>query len=231
MACSGRTVCGQSDHTALLQQHLQAWEHDYYELLGSRGLRGGPPMEHVYQVLQQHLQEIIPEGSPGALLFYHHAQDTLHCWLIRPKHLPLHSAQKAEAWRFVEWQEGLLSGLNVYSGQRGARTQSLQTQATTSRQLILKQLTDVLLPHALRPALDSLKHLLIIPALNISALPLFYLPSAGCMRWRKPLTKQITKPDTQYAGNPNRVLCYPGIQPFRPTQIQVSTHCPAQRTK
>jgi CHAT domain-containing protein len=176
MACSGRTVCGQSDHTALLQQHLQAWEHDYYELLGSRGLRGGPPMEHVYQVLQQRLQDIIPERSPGALLFYHHAQDTLHSWLIRPKHLPLHSAHKAEAQRFVDWQEGLLSGLNVYSGQRGARTQHPQSQATSSRQLILKQMAEVLLPHELRPALDSLKHLLIIPALNISALPLYLLP-------------------------------------------------------
>jgi CHAT domain-containing protein len=133
-------------------------------------------MEHVYQVLQQRLQDIIPERSPGALLFYHHAQDTLHSWLIRPKHLPLHSAHKAEAQRFVDWQEGLLSGLNVYSGQRGARTQHPQSQATSSRQLILKQMAEVLLPHELRPALDSLKHLLIIPALNISALPLYLLP-------------------------------------------------------
>lgn len=176
LTTSDRTAFGQISQNTLLQQHLQAWEHDYYELLGSRGLRGGPPMEYVHQVLQQHLLEIIPEGSPAALLFYHHTKDTLHSWLIRPKRLPLHGAQKVEARRLVDLQEGLLTGLSVYSEHRGARLQSLQSQVSTSNQLILKQLADVLLPHALRPTLDSLKHLLIIPALNISALPLYLLP-------------------------------------------------------
>lgn len=170
-------VRAQQGETALLQHQLQSWEHDYYELLGSRGLRGGPPMEHIYAVLENNLKEIIPAGTPAALLFYHHSADTLHSWLIRPGLPPMHGFRAVKAASLLQWQEELFSGLRADARNRGARIGGQTGTPSQMLQQPLQALTSVLFPEELRTTLDNLQHLLIIPALNISALPLYLLPA------------------------------------------------------
>jgi hypothetical protein len=133
-------------------------------------------MEHIYAVLGQNLKEIIPTGTQAALLFYHHSHDTLYSWLIRPGLPPALGYRKVKADSILQWQKELFHALRTDTRNRGARIGGQTTSPFQALQQPLLALTAVLFPTEWRTVVDSLRHLLIVPALNISALPLYLLP-------------------------------------------------------
>jgi hypothetical protein len=171
---------GQSNEEALLNRQLGSFQLRFEQLMQSRGATwyhsGTADVSTLAHALRHY-------GS--AVLFYHFEHDTLHSWLIDASGLRAHAVSRTTVnelqslERDWKWQlQNKSTATAMAQPERGADALNTDAPASSGLGSPGAKLASLLLP---REVLSQLKdeHLLVVPELNIAAIPFNALQPFG----------------------------------------------------
>lgn len=134
--------------------------------------------ESISRVLQQRSSSSgagYPENT--GVLFYSYEVDSLSIWLVTENGIKAFSKQKVSEKQIVEAISNLRSALGVNSLQQ-SRAPRLRSEAIyfgkspkISINQAIKNITDILIPVVIANDLNSTKHLIVVPTLEIGTVP------------------------------------------------------------
>ncbi|MDY6940432.1 MAG: CHAT domain-containing protein [Cyanobacteriota bacterium] len=148
--------------------------------------RGAPPVylpnvssDSITRLFSQDLRYIVyPEQT--ALLFYSYDEENLQSWLVNECGIQAYQKQNISKQHISEAIANLRHSLNVDSVQRSRvprpRANAIEvvpiiTPTRESREQTIANLTQILLPASISNKLETVKHLIIVPILEIGTVP------------------------------------------------------------
>jgi hypothetical protein len=157
-----------------LKAHLAEYAVNFDFMLGSKGISTysseEPKLELIVEVSQKY-------GESSAVLFYHHKEDTLHIWLIRGaswyRNGLFYGFSLVNQKDLLEYEYSFKEAIRkgVVSFNRGAQSSSNKEDKNFS----FDELNDILFPETIKSEMSGMNKLLVVPALNISSIPLYLL--------------------------------------------------------
>ena len=124
------------------------------------------------------------EGTHTGLLFYHHQGDTLYCWLINKKGIEASSQSIVKPRDLLELEAELKNRLRVdftrplLADNRGLILAKMDT-APENFHYYAQKISSILLPKPIADKLLTTRYLIILPELNIAAIPFYILEPFG----------------------------------------------------
>jgi CHAT domain-containing protein len=157
-----------------LTEQLKEYNLNFGSMMRYRGMEfyaEDPNMDNLIRVLEEF-------DTKTGILFYHFKNDTLFTWLINKggtKELK-YGFWKGSEHRLAELETEFraLIKSRVNGVLRGAEAENMRKQEVDAR-MVLDSLNEALFPKAIRKEMEKLDKLLLIPALNISTIPLYLL--------------------------------------------------------
>jgi CHAT domain-containing protein len=181
---------GQTDFGFVLSKYQNSFE----ELMDYRGID--------YTTEEQNV-ELVKEAATNytPLLFYHHSNDTLYCWLVVNLDIIYFDFSIVSKEELYQLEKELKASLGIYNSltQRGA---SLGNSATDSERNIHSEVINTLFPGIIQKQIKTLEYLTILPVLNINAFPFYlihfedeqkYLIDYTCINFAKSLDDFVSK--------------------------------------
>jgi CHAT domain-containing protein len=194
--CYSFSCCGQErDYNALLDTQLSAFNMQYEHLMNYRG---------AYYAGEKITRKILfDDGSPYGLrdygaetltLFYFFEKDSLWTWLLNANKIMAVASVPTTARELLVLEKQLKNKLSAVAEQsdnvavnlRG--TKALNTEPDNASYIpdsINKRICDVIFPKAIVDKIksqhnsDTIQHIIIVPALNIATIPLYFLKPFG----------------------------------------------------
>ncbi|MCW5907247.1 MAG: CHAT domain-containing protein [Chitinophagales bacterium] len=178
---TGYNVCiGQEQ---LLNSQLGTFQLRFRALMSERGFSWYHSTEIGLHTLQSAMTDYyygLPD-STGALLFYHHNRDTLYSWLINKKGILASDRIAISADSLLRLEIGLKLALNADAPEQSNRGADVANTSNSIKRLTdyRREASEALFPKELSKAMASIRFLIIVPELNISSFPLYYLQPTG----------------------------------------------------
>lgn len=169
-----------------LNEQLNVYEVQFKQLMNERGLPyfAGKVDYHKLKIALDRYAETQTEQSASlGFLFYHFKSDTLHTWLLAHKKL-WHEYQYMTVDSILTLTNTLKFGLSIdHMLGLSNRTGTSEIRKTKKYRMrspeVLARVNAVLFPESIAQGLNGVNHLLIIPALNISTIPISLLKPWG----------------------------------------------------
>ena len=195
-------IAQEKQYDSTLGKQLGQYQYEFQDLMHTRGFVHYSSGKIEVELIEKALSYYAPSSTDFFLVFYHFQEGELWCWLITKNGVIAKQAVRTSAKELSELEMAFKHSIGVTTHttspdialrnkkiikgtERGFKIKADDSLIPHQSDSIRKRLCDIVMPANIAKVIlntghaDSVKHLLIIPELNIAAIPLYLLQPFG----------------------------------------------------